>query len=123
MPRPDPACLPEPDFDSGLVQAVCAALRAQVEKLGLSIGDEPDWPRLEISEQRDPFSQEVSRVGHWRGTRSGMLSCSPDGRVFAEYQVLLPLPGDDTRYVESVQVWGRLPDLRGEAVIGAFVTL
>jgi hypothetical protein len=107
---------PDPDFG----QAVCAALRAQVERLGLSIGDEPQWAAIELVEQVDPFSQEISLVGAWRGRRAGTLTLFPDGRVFAEYQVLLPCPGDAGRYVEAVQVWGKPPRLRGEPVIGEF---
>ena len=54
-----------PDPDVGA--AVCAALRAQVEKLGLSIGDEPHWLAASFEEVVDPFSREVSKVAFWRG--------------------------------------------------------
>lgn len=108
--------VPEPDAAVGA--AVCAALRAQVNRLGLSIGEEPVWAEARFSTQTDPFSREVSLLAVWSGqARYGTASFFPDGRVFAEYQVLLPLPGSAERYVESVQVWGRAEQLRGEAVI------
>lgn len=102
-------------------EAVCAALRSQVEKLGLSIGDEPHWSALSFAETVDPFSQEVSLIGTWKGgERYGTVTFFPDGRVFAEYQVLQPHPQSVGSYVETVQVWGRPPQLRGEAVLAEF---
>jgi len=103
-----------------LVASVCTALRNEVAKLGLSIGDEPGPAALVFAEVVDPYSQEVSLSGSWQGQRAGTLTVFPDGRVFAEYQVLLPHPQDAQRYVEAVQVWGRPPALRGEAVFGEF---
>jgi hypothetical protein len=108
-----------PGLDASLLgEAICAALRAQAEKLGVSIGDEPLWNEAVFVDQTDPFSREVSRVGTWRGkSRYGTVTLFANGRVFAEYQVLLPHPQDGGRYVEAVQVWGRPGDLRGDALI------
>lgn len=109
-----------PDADVG--EAVCAALRGQVDKLGLSIGDEPVWAEARFEEVTDPFSQEVSIVACWRGqARFGKATFFPDGRVFAEYQVLLPHPVKGDSYVDSVQVWGRPPKLGGEAVLADYL--
>ena len=106
---------------AGQGEAVCTALRGQVEKLGLSIGDEPHWSALSFAETVDPFSQEVSLIGTWKGgARYGSVTFFPDGRVFAEYQVLQPHPQSVGSYVETVQVWGRPPQLRGEAVLAEF---
>lgn len=105
--------------DAAFGAAVCAALRSQVEKLGLSIGDEPVWAAAAFEEATDPYSREVSRIAVWRGgARYGKAIFFPDGRVFAEYQVLLPHPAQAERYVDSVQVWGSPGCLRGEAVVG-----
>lgn len=107
--------------DSALGAAVCAALRAQVARLGLSIGDEPCWADAVFEEKVDPFSQEVSVQAYWRGkARYGEATFFPDGRVFAEYQVLLPHPEQADAYVESVQVWGRPDKLSGEANVAAY---
>ena len=77
--RPDPA----------LGAEVCLAIRRQVDKLGLQIGDEPVWAEAGFVEQVDPYTGERSLVGTWRGkARYGTVTLFPDGRVFAEYQVL-----------------------------------
>ena len=108
-----------PDPEVG--ESLCAALRAQVEKMGLSIGNEPVWHEAIFEAVTDPFSQEVSLVGYWRGkARYGKATFFQDGRVFAEYQVLLPHPVQAARYVESVQIWGRPQQWRGEAVVTEF---
>lgn len=108
--------------DSAHGEAVCAALRGQVEKLGLSIGNEPLWSDAVFEETTDPFSQEVSVLAYWRGKeRFGKATFFPDGRIFAEYQVLLPHPDKADSYVDSVQIWGRAPQLRGEAVIAEYL--
>jgi hypothetical protein len=102
-------------------EAVCAALRAQVARLGLSIGDEPVWLAATVELTRDPFTQASSLVATWRGgQRFGTATFFPDGRVFAEYQVLQALPKDPEQFVEAVQVWGTPDALRGDAVIVAF---
>ena len=108
--------------DAALGAAVCAALRGQVEKLGLSIGDEPIWAEAVFAETVDPFSQEINLIGTWRGKqRYGTVTIFPDGRIFAEYQVLLPHPAREDSYVESVQVWGRPEKLRGDPVIAEYM--
>lgn len=108
MPRPDPL----------LGAAICAAVRGRVERLGLSIGDEPVWDEACFVEQLDPLSRQTSVVGTWRGgPRYGTVTLFPDGRVFAEYQVLLPHPTKPRCYVEAIQVWGRPEKLSGDAVI------
>lgn len=114
-----PMPLAPPDAVAGA--AVCAALRDQVARLGLSIGEEPVWERAVFEEKVDPFSQESSIQAIWRGqARYGSATFFPDGRIFAEYQVLLPLPGREDAYVDSVQIWGRTEKLRGEAVIAEY---
>jgi hypothetical protein len=107
--------------DPALGDAVCAALRRQVEKLGLSIGDEPVWAQAIFVETVDPYSQEINLVGTWRGqARYGTVTIFPDGRVFAEYQVLLPHPKKAGSYVEAVQIWGPPEKLRGDVVLAEY---
>ncbi|MEY4592109.1 MAG: hypothetical protein RIR18_1004 [Pseudomonadota bacterium] len=97
--------------------AVCLAIRKQVAKLGLSIGDEPHWQEAQFTPLIDAYSGETSLQGQWKGgERYGTLTIFPDGRVFAEYQVLLFALNDPQSYVESVQVWGKPPELKGDAV-------
>lgn len=115
-----PATAGAPDAAIGAL--VCAALRRQVEKLGLTLGTEPAWEAASFTTTTDPFSREESLIGTWRGgQRYGTVTFFPDGRIFAEYQVLLPHPDAPDHYVEAVQVWGRPEQLRGEAVIAAYL--
>jgi len=108
-------------LEPALGEEICAALRQQVKKLGLSIGDEPVWAAASFAEQVDPYSREVSLVGTWQGQmRNGSVIFFPDGRIFAEYQVLLPHPEKEGCYVEAVQVWGLPQQYRGDAVIAEF---
>ena len=102
--------------DPAYGEAVCSALRGQVAKLGLSIGDEPLWGEAVFEEETDPYSHEVALIAYWRGkARFGKATFFADGRVFAEYQVLLPHPKQSGSYVESVEIWGRPQDFRGSA--------
>lgn len=117
MPNSSGPAAPDPAFGA----EVCLAIRRQVEKLGLTIGDEPLWAEAGFADEVDPYSGERSLVGTWRGkTRNGTVTLFPDGRVFAEYQVLLPHPAQPGHYVEAVQVWGRAGALKGDPVIAAF---
>jgi len=107
--------------DEALGAELCQAIRRQVEKLGLTIGEEPVWADASFAEQTDPYTGESSLVGTWRGgARFGTVTLFPDGRLFAEYQVLLPHPAQPGYYVEAVQVWGRAGALKGDPVIAAF---
>lgn len=107
--------------DAAFGEAVCVALREQAVRLGLSLGSEPQWQAAVFEERVDPFSQETSVLAIWRGgARYGTATFFPDGRVFAEYQVLLPHPAQAGAYVEAVQVWGRAERLRGDAVVAEF---
>lgn len=107
--------------DPVLGNEVCLAIRRQVEKLGLTIGAEPVWAEASFADEVDPYSGERSLVGTWRGkARYGTVTLFADGRVFAEYQVLLPHPAQPGYYVEAVQVWGRAGALKGDPVIAAF---
>ncbi len=107
--------------DPALGARICEALRAQAARLGLSLGDEPVWADAVFETRVDPFSQEESRVGTWSGgLRYGNFTFFADGRIFAEYQVLMPLPGRAEHYLDSVRVWGTAERLRGDAVIAEF---
>lgn len=117
MPSADGRAMPDPLL--GI--EICQAIRWQVEKLGLTIGDEPVWAEACFAEEADPYSGERSLVGVWRGkARYGTVTLFPDGRIFAEYQVLQPLVALPGQYVEAVQVWGRAGALKGDPVIAAF---
>jgi hypothetical protein len=104
--------------DPAVGAAICAALRRQAERLGLSLGQEPVWREAVLGTETDPYSRQENRVAHWRGkARDGSVTFFADGRIFAEYQVLQAHPGRDDCYVESVQVWGRPDALKGDPVL------
>lgn len=99
-------------------EQLCAALRRQAQRAGVDLGDEPLWSAATLHTQLDPYSQECSIVATWRGgARFGTATFFPSGRVFAEYQVLLPAPCAPGHWVEAVQVWGALDALRGDIVL------
>ena len=107
--------------DPALGEAICAALRRQVEKLGLSIGDEPVWADAQFVDTVDPYTQAINRVGTWRGqARYGTGTLCAAGRGCAESQVLQPHPKKPDSYVESVQIWGSPQQLRGDAVLADY---
>ena len=109
------------DVSASLGESVCRALRKQVEKIGLSIGAEPVWHDAKMGTAVDAYTQQVSVTATWRGgERYGTATFFPDGRVFAEYQVLLPHPSQPEHYVESVQVWGPPERLCGDAVVARY---
>ncbi len=110
--------MPEAEGREAAGQAVCAALRDQAARLGLDLGEGPAWPPAGWRSQRDAYSGEDTMVGVWRdGERYGELHFLPDGRVFAEYQVLLPHPGQPGTLVEAVSVWGHPLRLKGDPVL------
>lgn len=110
--------MPEAEGRDAAGRAVCAALRGQAARLGIDLGERPAWPPAAWRRQRDPCSGADTEVGIWRDDhRYGELHFLPDGRVFAEYQVLLPHPRQPGQVVEAVSVWGMPGALRGDPVL------
>jgi hypothetical protein len=95
-----------------IAEALCRALRAEVEKLGLAAGDVA-LPAAEAAVYRltpDPAAGRDSLIGEWldaRGQRTGMLVLNADGSFFAEHDVVRLHPGDPGCFVEAVSAWGR----------------
>ena len=105
-------------LDPAVGESLCAALREQAARLGVSLGDEPIWAQASLSEAADPYTQAVSVLATWRGgARYGQATFFPDGRVFAEYQVLAPHPTRPGCFIDAVQVWGAPAAWRGEAAL------
>lgn len=101
---------------------VCAALRGQAARLGVDLGTAPAWPPGHWAEERDPYSGERCQIGTWRdGDRYGTVRFLADGRVFAEYQVLLPHPSRPGQAIEAVSVWGTAGALKGDPVLMPWV--
>ena len=67
--------------------------------------------------QSDPYDQSLSLYGEWRnaqGQKTGSVLLYRGGQVFAEWDVLCPLPADRSKFVEAVSVWGKETRLGGE---------
>lgn len=102
-------------------RALCAAIRERAVGLGLPadcLGDKPQWDDARFTLKADPFSQEVSLYGEWQdGSRFGSVTLFPDGRVFAEYQVLEPHPQRPGQFIEAISLWGRPGAFKSEALL------
>ena len=101
-----------------LGQAVCTKLRQAAAQLGVDLGDSPAWPPPRLQCQTDPYSGETSLIGHWQdGSRYGSVTLFADQRVLAEYQLLVPHPKLAGQFVEAIQVWGNLNQLKSDPVL------
>lgn len=92
---------------TALGEEVCAYIQHLAAGFGLPLAPAPNWQATHFEQKVDPYSQEVSLLGTWQdGSRYGTATFFPDGRVFAEYQLLIPHPQYPDKFVESVSVWG-----------------
>lgn len=118
------AATPEADLASQVAahtqlgQAVCEKIRQAAARLGVDLGPTPTWPAASYRQQTDPYSGEVSLIGTWQdGQRYGTVTIFPDQRIFAEYQILAPHPKLPGQFVEAVNVWGTLHQLKSDPVL------
>lgn len=106
---------------ASLGAALCAQIRDRAIRLGLPadlLGENPVWDQARFSQTTDPFSQEISLLGEWQdGARFGSVTVFPDGRVFAEYQILATHPQQPGKFIEAISVWGQPGQLKSEAVL------
>ncbi|WP_303787042.1 hypothetical protein [Azovibrio restrictus] len=98
--------------------AVCTKIRQAATRLGVDLGDAPAWPPPRLECRIDPYSGEASLIGHWQdGSRYGSVTLFADQRVLAEYQLLVPHPQLAGQFVEAIQVWGTLEQLKSDPVL------
>jgi hypothetical protein len=98
--------------------AVCDKIRETATRLGVDLGDLPVWSHARFTATTDPYSGETHLVGSWQdGDRYGTVTLFADGRVYAEYQILVPHPERPDQFVEAVSVWGDLGKLKSEPVL------
>lgn len=103
---------------AGLGLAVCTKIRQAAARLGVELGDNPAWPPPRLQCRTDPYSGETSLIGHWQdGSRYGSVTLFADQRVLAEYQLLVPHPQLAGQFVEAIQVWGNLDQLKSDPVL------
>jgi len=101
-----------------LGMAVCMRMREAAARLGVDLGNTPDWSLTRFELKTDPYSGEVSLIGVWKdGHRYGTINCFPDQRVFAEYQILAPHPELKNQFIEAISVWGKADGLKSEPIL------
>ena len=104
-----------------LGEAICTRLTEEIRKLGFAEQALPSFPvygQACFTYVTDPFSGLASLVGIWRngrGDRLGEIKLHGDGSFYAEYDVVLPHPGDARWFVEAVVAWGRDGIIKAEA--------
>ena len=93
-------------LDPAVGESLCAALREQAARLGVSLGDEPIWAQASLSEAADPYTQAVSVLATWRAARAMAR------RHFSRRPGVCRIPSAGaapTRpgcFIDAVQVWG-----------------
>lgn len=102
-----------------LVEQICAAMSAEIAKLGLSKQiSPPRWEHASFSIQRDPALGDESLEGLWlsdQGGKLGSVTIHSDGSFFAEYDIIRPHPAKPKWFVEAVSSWGRENIIKSEA--------
>lgn len=100
-------------------EQLCHSLTNYLSEMGM---ESQRLPRvtmngLVFSEQRDPFSGEVSLQGEWRNSQGmlcGSLSYRQNGSIYIEHDVLEPHPTDTRWIVEAITAWGFIDKLNIE---------
>ena len=105
-------------LDPAVGESLCAALREQAARIWRLAGRRAHLGKASLSRSGRPFTPRRSACWPPGGRRALWPSdVFPDGRVFAEYQVLAPHPTRPGCFIDAVQVWGAPAAWRGEAVL------
>lgn len=108
------------DECGALGEAICRRLIEEIHALGFAGESLPALPvfgAASFTRPKDPYSGLEGLRGVWRngqGRRLGEITFHADGSFYAEYDVLLPHPGDARWFVESVLAWGRDGAIKAE---------
>ena len=100
---------------------VCQRITANIAKLGFSVQSGitlPDFDKAEFSLVTDPFTQSQDLVGYWYSSakqRIGQIKFHGDGSFYAEYDVVQPHPNKKQFFVEAINAWGKLDNIKTEA--------
>ncbi|MCV6637392.1 hypothetical protein [Candidatus Albibeggiatoa sp. nov. NOAA] len=99
-------------------QAVCDAMRATLEKEGFADGQKRigDFAVAAFEIVKDPFDGSESLKGMWDGQNGGhgSIMLYPDGKVYAEVDVIQIHPNKPKWFVEGVTAWGHIDKLKTE---------
>ncbi|MEY4581778.1 MAG: hypothetical protein RL701_6481 [Pseudomonadota bacterium] len=109
--------------EDALVEITCV-LRNRLLRSGLEDIHVPAQPQR-CSLVKDPYDGSITLVGEWRRQRDkviGTVLIHQNGQVYAELDVLRPLPNDDTWFVDAVVAFGTPGNLRTELRLTAAMT-
>lgn len=100
---------------------VCQSISENIAKLGFSVQtriDLPSYDAVQFSLVTDPYTQSEDLVGYWYdGSRQrvGQIQFHGDGSVYAEYDIVQPHPSKKQFFVEAINAWGNLDNIKTEA--------
>ena len=98
---------------------LCQSMIDYLSEIGMDCQELPriSTNGLVYSEQRDPYSGEVSLYGEWRNTHKilcGNINYRADGSLYLEHDVLQPHPTDKRWIIEAITAWGTAGELKLE---------
>jgi hypothetical protein len=105
-----------------LAQCVCQRLCEEINKLGFAADEIKHYPcydeaRFELV--KDPYTGQQNLICFWyddsRKQRLGRLQFNSDGSFYAEYDIVKPHPSKPQWFVEGVNAWGQLDNIKAEA--------
>jgi len=71
------------------------------------------WDTARFELKRDPYSGDHTLIARWRDEECcHTLSIDPQGRVYAEFDVLVAHPQKPGWWVEAIEIWGQPPQLK-----------
>ena len=109
--------------EDALVEVTCV-LRNRLLRSGLPDIPVPAQPQR-CKLVKDPYDGTTTLVGEWRKQRDkliGSVVIHENGQVFAELDVLVPLPSDASWFVDAVVAFGTPGDLRTELRLTPAIT-
>lgn len=101
--------------------AICQRMSENIAKLGFPVESNigtPVFDAAEFSLATDPFTQSQDLVGFWYNNsrqRIGQIKFHGDGSFYAEYDVVQLHPIKKQYFVEAINAWGKVDNIKSEA--------
>ena len=102
-------------------KVICQRISEAIVKLGFSVQTPIQLPVFDDAEFRlilDPLTQDSNLAGYWyneKKQRIGQIQFNSDGSFYAEYDVVQPHPSKKQFFVEAINAWGRVDNIKTEA--------
>ncbi|QWF71129.1 hypothetical protein KEF85_01120 [Methylomonas paludis] len=102
-------------------QTVCGKIAECIAKLGFPLElklPSPEFDAAVFHLVVDPYTQSQDLTGYWYDTakqRIGQIKFYGDGSFYAEYDVVQPHPTKKRWFVEAINAWGKLDNIKVEA--------